>query len=110
MSPPLPLYPVYSRDCVGSGTNAQRPCRKTSCRYHLCGIEVGSGVQPARQAARREADGITETCAIDIANQGAHENAVIAVLLGLTTQRVDQIVKTALWKMAKAARKLRGEL
>ena len=70
-------------DCVDDGPpDAQ--CQRTDCRYHL-----------AHRSHWQHKPHATRDCAIDVASEGPHTLNEIAVILGITTERVRQIEEQA---------------
>lgn len=68
--------PTSRAECA----SCPRPCPWESCRYHL-----GPGA---------------ETCALDVADRGGASINEVAALLGVSKQRIDQITKRAVVKIA----------
>jgi hypothetical protein len=105
----LPVWPRYA----ACGEAQARPCARTACDYYL--------PDPAPWADLGEDDGIPDhvSCALDVAsvpwvvNASAsvrevdgREQDVVAELLGITGERVRQIVRTAGQRYAAARRRL----
>jgi hypothetical protein len=87
------LMPKTRGECV----SGQRPCPHVGCKFHLVGEiarhpDEDSAVDA--MAARIEA-GCTETCALDIADQGPQSAPYIAKVMGISKQRVHQICDEA---------------
>jgi hypothetical protein len=108
----LPVQrPVTRADCA----SVPRPCPFASeCRYGLErddneGGRRYRGVRHARQMAEREAAGVTETCALDVADAGPLELERVAELMGVSKQAIQMIETRALGKMARRGWKLRGQ-
>jgi hypothetical protein len=105
----LPVQrPVTRGDCA----SVPRPCPFASeCRYGLERDDSSDRGRHARAMANREASGVSQvTCALDVAASGPLEAEQIGVLLGITQQAVARIESTAMVKMARRGRKLRGQL
>jgi hypothetical protein len=95
-----------------------RPCKHSDCRYHLSdgrgdgprmsdgGRMINPDARPGRRAAQTAQ--ITETCAIDVAEEGPRTLAMIGGLLGLSRTLVGQIEKRAMKKYQRAM-KAEGE-
>jgi hypothetical protein len=91
-----PLRPKTRGDCA----NGPRPCPWVSCRHHLA-IEVaprGRLVVSLPDPALWTED--TETCALDIADEGGVSAVRIAKALHLTKCRVGQILRPILADLA----------
>jgi hypothetical protein len=84
----------------GDRESAPRPCQRTECRYNLCAPKDPRG----RKSTVVRDDG--ETCALDVAELGAHTLDEIGAIVGLTRERVRQIEVRAMLKLRVAARKL----
>jgi hypothetical protein len=78
----MAVPPRTRADCLGG----PRPCPWRACRFNL-GPDVRGGGEPA------------ETCALDVADRGGGTLEEIAVVLGLTRERVRQIERGALEKL-----------
>jgi hypothetical protein len=95
---PLPILRFRTHSC---GVR-QRPCPFKVCRYHLERDESiqARGNTGERHEAQLAARDTSETCALDVADRGEHSAVRVASLLGITKQRVQQIEKTAVGKLA----------
>lgn len=88
--------------------SVERPCKVTTCRYHLEGDAPTGGDRPSRVTGelhkrkldQRIADGVTDTCALDVASCGAQRQETVAMLLGVTHQAIDLIEQKAMRKLA----------
>lgn len=110
---PVLRRPVTRGECV----DGPRPCIWTRCRYHLerddaIGERRYRGIHHAEAMQRRREDNIEDSCALDVADHLADNRATaseedVARLLGVTKQRVQQIERSAMKKLALRARKLR---
>lgn len=69
---------------------ASRPCGHVDCRYHLA-----HGERIAKFAARKS----SETCALDVADQGRHTEEQVAALLGICRQAISLVEIRALAKL-----------
>lgn len=93
--------PQVRADCK----DGARPCPWAGCRYHL-GYDVTHGGSlkdqfPGREVIPLEGErGLPVTCALDVADKGEHTLAEVAEALNLTRERVRQIEKQALDKLA----------
>lgn len=88
--PTIPVIPLHP--CL----EVQRPCPRTSCRFHLGperpGVPLGD---------------LSETCTLDVADRGGITLEQVGVVLGLTRERIRQIETKGLERAAKNARRLR---
>lgn len=110
----LPNYNRYLRffkkpktrgDCV----NVQRPCPWVSCKYHLATNVKPNGTLEYVYHSVSITD-ITESCALDVAEQGGLSSYDVGKYLNLSGQQIKNIEKEALKKLKKAAESLRKEL
>ncbi len=98
-----------------------RPCPWVSCRYHLLIdaredslVRIGDRSLTSRtlnrtsdrdrvrewtQDALRELETVSETCALDVADEGATKLADLGEILGITREGIRQIEEKALRKM-----------
>jgi len=81
----------------GQCADGPRPCPWAMCKYHLA-IEVTAD-RVRLNYGTDDLDTLAETCALDVADRRVGRNAV-ADVLGVTPQRLDQIVMAALEKAA----------
>ena len=81
-------------DCLAGGVNAQRPCPRISCFYHLA---VDAGEQGK------------ESCCLDVADRGGATLEEVGEIMGLTRERIRQIEQRAEQKLLRLA-KLRPDL
>lgn len=72
--------PQTRAECLANGTNAQRPCSWTECRYHLESAEA--------------------SCALDVAAEGPLDLGDIGDLLGVSRERARQLEVSALRKLS----------
>jgi hypothetical protein len=82
-------------DCI----DAPRPCPFVSCKHHLY-----LDVNPETGALRltfpdRGVDEIPESCALDVADQGAATLHQVGVLVNLTRERIRQIEVRASFRL-----------
>lgn len=98
---PLARRPRTRADCI----DGSRPCPWVGCRYHL-GLEAtaAGGLQFTRPGA--DLEDLPETCALDVADQGAMTLAKVGGLLNLTRARVLQIEGEALARLRQRATEL----
>lgn len=76
----------------------ERPCPYLSCRYHLA---VDIRKTSSDPIVVRELPDDAPTCALDVAaDELERDTTEIALLMGLTPQRVGQIEREALAKLA----------
>lgn len=87
----------------------ERPCGYVSCRYNLYldVTEAGSVVVPEHEPWEQAPAG---SCALDIAERGGSTLAEVAVILGVTRERVRQIEVAATAKARRAVEDLKGDL
>jgi hypothetical protein len=83
--------PLTRADCV----NGPRPCPYVSCRHHLF-LEVSGDGMILRNFPLLEPWEMTESCALDVADRGAHRAETVGAHLGVTRQRTLQIEVEAL--------------
>jgi hypothetical protein len=86
-------------DCV----NGPRPCPWVGCRYHLCEVGGGDG-----RAARVALEGLSETCALDVADRGGCTLDEIGALWRITRERVRQIEGKALARLRESFDRILG--
>lgn len=75
-----------------------RPCGWVSCRHHLYADIQRSGHLLINSSV--EPDQMEDSCALDVAERGGMTLVQIARILGVTKERVRQIVDTAMDTMA----------
>jgi hypothetical protein len=92
--------PVLRGDCLPGGAQYQRPCPFTRCRYHLAEERGASGGRPPTVVRDT-----SQTCALDVADDGRTDFVTIGRLLGVSRERVRQIETKALKKLARAAKR-----
>ena len=95
MSVMLERRPHTRGDCA----DGPRPCPWISCRYHLGNLE-SYGKLTLRRA------NMSETCALDVADGGAHGLRETGRLMGLSRQTVLDIERMALGKVRGALAEL----
>lgn len=78
--------------------NGPRPCGWVSCRHHLYADIQKSGHLLINSPV--EPDQMADSCALDVAERGGMTLVQIARILGVTKERVRQIVDTAMDTMA----------
>ena len=76
------------RQCSMPATPLRMPCARTACRYHL-----------AHRAHQEHEKQPTRDCALDVANEGEHTLEEVAVVLGVSKERVRQLEESALTKL-----------
>jgi hypothetical protein len=81
--------PRTRADCV----DGPRPCPWVGCRMHLF-LHVTDGGRITYHSDDLES--MTETCALDVADQGARDDVEIAGLLNMSATRVGTLLKRAL--------------
>ncbi len=89
--------PKRRSDCI----NGPRPCPWASCRYHLA-ITVHPSGRLVEHSKRDDFSDLAETCGLDAIQRAAVESGMldveIAEVMGMTSERVDQIATKALAK------------
>lgn len=75
-------------DCLPGGFNAMRPCPYERCRHHVLEVVRSSYARASRPLSE---DGAT--CTLDVADDGVHSLDEVGEVLGLSRQRVNQIVQ-----------------
>ena len=103
----LLLYPEANRvqvdrprtraDCKGG----QRPCAYAGCRHHLA-LEVQPSGSIVEVFAGVEIWDMPHTCALDLADEGAHVLEDVGAIFGVTRERIRQIEVVALAKLYEA--------
>lgn len=76
-----------------------------SCRYHLLRERAWGGGEDPEEVAEAVAEA-RETCALDAANRGEHQESEMARLMGITRQAVWRL---QMYGLAKIRRKGRNE-
>lgn len=105
MSTHLPIYkpPATRGDCLEGGSNAQRPCTRRRCWWHLSHTGYrgpGSNASRRDKIVFRDMEGAAETCALDVADAGDHTLLQIANFMGVSRERVRQIEALAMNRFA----------
>jgi len=95
----LPPRPATRADCLPGGRNAARPCPYVTCRYHLL-LEVRR-TGSIRFNRKRDVGQLVETCALDVADRGGQSLRDVGRLIGLSRERVRQIVDGALLRIKR---------
>jgi hypothetical protein len=89
--------PKKRSDCRGGA----RPCMYVSCRFHLY-LEVNPLTGSIKlNHPDREPWELEESCALDVAEQGAHTYEAIGHVLNVTRERARQLEETALAKLLR---------
>lgn len=90
--------------------DGQRPCPWVSCRYHLL-VDVTEDGRPRKNFPFEEndEDGIAaailampETCALDVADRGAHFLEDVGEILGVSLERTRQVEERALERICQS--------
>lgn len=101
---PGPLPPTRGHCAEGS-----RPCPRVSCRHNLyLDVEARGGIKVTFPDL--EPEELTESCALDVADQGGITLEEVGALLNLTRERVRQLEVRALAKVYAAAPELREQI
>lgn len=95
-----PPRPTTRAECLPGGRNALRPCPYVSCRYHLL-LDVRRSGSVRFNFRTREVGKLSETCALDVADRGAHSLEDVGNFMGVTRERVRQLVTDALTRMRR---------
>jgi hypothetical protein len=74
--------------------DGERPCALLACRYHLA--RRGDGGAPWSRFSVEDGWEERETCALDVADEGAHDLVSLAGALNLTADRVTDVVASSL--------------
>jgi hypothetical protein len=80
--------PVVRGDCLPGGVNEARPCKYKGCRFHL---------DPERKWPEQVTDW-TESCALDVADQGEFTLDEIGAMFGVSRERIRQLEEEAMEK------------
>ena len=89
--------PVWRPKTYGDCQKLPRPCPFVGCRYHLY-LDSSKG---SLHTLAGEPDQIPQTCALDVANEGAKTLEEVGALLGVTRERIRQIEQMALRSLAR---------
>ena len=88
--------PTTRLDCLPGGLNAERPCPFASCQHHLA-LDVNERNGNIKlNFPDVEVWEMTETCALDVADEGESTYEEIGALVNLTRERSRQIIDQAL--------------
>lgn len=87
-----PVPPSLPHFCL----EVQRPCPRTSCRFHLGPERPGVPL-----------DQLRETCTLDVADRGPATLEEIGAIFDLTRERIRQVETKALERAARNARRMR---
>jgi hypothetical protein len=88
--------PTTRLDCLPGGLNAERPCPFASCQHHLA-LDVNERNGNIKlNFPDVEVWEMTETCALDVADEGERTFEEIGALVNLTRERSRQIIEQAL--------------
>lgn len=83
--------PRRRADCLEGGFNCERPCPYVTCREHLfCNVDPESGTIKFAWPDKNPED-LEHTCALDIADEGAHVLEEIASRVNMVRERVRQL-------------------
>jgi hypothetical protein len=89
--------PRKRSDCRGGA----RPCMYVSCRFNLY-LDVNENTGSIKiNHPDREPWELTETCALDVAERGAHTYEAIGQVLNVTRERARQLEESALAKLVR---------
>ena len=91
--------PRRRSDCLQGGFNCKRPCLYVTCREHLfCNVDPETGVIKYSWPGK-EPEELEHTCALDIADEGAHVLENIADKVNMVRERVRQLEIKGLARM-----------
>ncbi len=94
---PTHIRPRTRGDCDHFG----RPCPYVGCRYHLyLEVREKTGAIKLRFPGKEPAD-LEESCALDAAEEGGMTLSAIGQRMNLTRERIRQIERIALRKLAE---------
>ena len=110
----LPVFttPRTRADCA----LLPRPCPfSSSCRYGLerddyATSRDGTGERHEAAMARRRLNGVTESCALDVADRGPQTADQVALYLGVNEQAIVQFEDRFMPKLAKRFRRLKSAI
>lgn len=86
-----------------------RPCPFVSCRYHMA-IDVRHTGSIIHNFDNIEEHMLRPSCALDVAEKGEHTTREIGEYMNLTGERIRQIERQALNKIAEKQKQLNGEI
>ncbi len=86
-----PQRPRTRAECLGG----PRPCPWCSCRYHLA-IDVGPKGSIRLALGHEDVLEMPETCALDVADRGAHTLDELVPILRVSRQMVANVERAAL--------------
>lgn len=91
---PIENRPRTRGDCA----DGVRPCPYAACRYHLF-IDVLPTGSIKFNFPDLEVEDLTETCSLDVADQGGESLEIVGELMNLTRERLRQLEVVALKKL-----------
>lgn len=101
---PLLPRPRTRGDCA----NVPRPCPFVGCRYHLF-LDVGKGGVLRLNFPDKEPHELKRSCALDIAAAGGLGQKVVAKILGVSKQAVQQSEKRSIDRLDPRLRRIAAE-
>jgi hypothetical protein len=100
--------PMFRSECLGDGTNAERPCPYISCAHHLfLDVSQETGAIKLNFPDLMDEDGgirfdeMPYTCSADVADRGGATLEQVGTLINTTRERIRQIEVKALMKLEK---------
>ena len=90
--------PTTRAECLAGGSNAQRPCPWASCAHHLA-LDVARNGNIKLNRPSEEIWEMSETCSLDVADDGGVTLLELGALLNLTRERSRQIAEEAMARL-----------
>jgi len=98
-SPTIHRRPKRRSECLLGGWNESRFCLFVGCRHHLALVRIQKDQKVVLQST--PLDELAETCALDVADEGARGAGEIAELLGVSSKTVNDLLNSAMAKMRR---------
>lgn len=100
---PLLRYMVNPPRRRGECADGCRPCPFVSCAYHLAlDVTPEGALRFAHGHEPEDLEAMTQTCALDVADDGCRSVVEVAEMMGISRQQTAQLEATALRKLAAA--------
>lgn len=93
-------------DCLPGGCNEARPCQFVACRFNLFLDAHPRTGSIKLNFGELEPGDMVESCALDVADRGAHTGEEIGSYLSVTREAVRQIQERAMARIAELAPEL----